>query len=219
MDAKKLQTPGFTTRKAPAREQTFRHASYMGCTDTPHAVRLRARRAYALATVAIGAIVLLGAATSQAAWLHWTNPKYNSAVDDSGNPMCALDTSNPLRDLATIRVYGVSIRGGPSRVFASLSVRGREGLGDSIQVDPGPGAHLWLTAVDVSGNECCVSQQVYIGPITAVPVEAAPAERVTSYRVFDARGRLVHPVAAGVYFWERRYSSGRVESGKMVRVK
>jgi hypothetical protein len=133
--------------------------------------------------------------------------------------MCAVDLTHPLRDLATIRVYGVPITGGTSRIYATKSVKGREGLEDSIQVDPGPGAHFWLTSVDATGNECCVSAQVYIGPITAVPVEAATAERVTSYRVFDARGRLVHPVAAGIYFWERRYSTGRVETGKTVRVK
>jgi hypothetical protein len=176
-------------------------------------------RASTLAALAIGAVILLGAAASPAAWLHWTNPKYNSAVDDSGYVMCAVDASNPLRDLATIRVYGVSIAGGSARIFATLSVRGREGLEDSVEVDPGPGAHLWLTSVDAAGNECCVSQQVYIGPITSVPAGEAVAERVTSYRVFDVRGRLVRPVAAGVYFWERRYSSGRVETGKTVRVK
>jgi len=170
--------------------------------------------------VLAAAIILFVAVPSEAAWLHWINPKYNAAVDDSGNAYCAVDVTNPLRDLAIVRVFGQSITGGPARLFTTVSVRGHEGSEDSVQVDPGPGAHFWLTTVDLAGNQCCVSPQVYIGPITAVPVEAAPAERLTSYRVFDARGRLVQrPVAAGVYFWERRYSSGRVESGKTIRVK
>jgi len=170
------------------------------------------------AALIMGAATLSFAAPAQAAWLHWTNPKYNSFVDDSGNVACVLDMMNPLRDLSSVRVYAQFITGGPARLLDTLSVRGREGLEDSIRVDPGPGAHFWLTAVDLKGNECCVSPQVYVGPITGVLVEAQ-VERVTSYRVFDVRGRLTRPRAAGIYFWERRYSSGRVQTGKIVRVK
>jgi hypothetical protein len=230
MDATGWATPVFASRKTDLGKQrgkqSARHASYKGCTDTTYVARSRSHSVRSLAALAVGAVILLGAATSEGAWLRWTNPKYNAALDDSGYVQCGIDQTSPLRDLATVRVYALPITGGPSRVIAGRSVAGREGLDDSIQVDVGAGAHLWMTAVDASGNESCVVEQVYIGPITAVPVEA-PAERLTSHRIFDVRGRLVqsvrdrlvHPVAAGIYFWERRYSTGRVESGKMVRVK
>jgi hypothetical protein len=219
MDATRLTTPVLTCSTTHHGKQSARRASYKWCTDTAYTARSRPHSPRFLAALAIGAMIFLGPASSGAAWLHWTNPKFNSAVDESGYVQCAVDVMSPLRDLATIRVYGVSIRGGLSRIYTTKSVRGREGLEDSVLVDPGPGAHFWLTSVDAAGNECCVSPQVYIGPITAVPVGAAAVEGVTSYRVFDARGRLVRPMAAGIYFWERRYSSGRVETGKTVRVK
>ena len=218
MDATRLQTPVLTTWNSHEGGKA-RRASFKGCTDPSHIARYRPHRVRSLAALAIGAAILLGAATSEGAWLRWTNPKYNATVDESGYAQCDIDLTSPLRNLATVRIYALSIKGGLARVIGSRSVVRREGMDDSILVDVGLGAHLWMTAVDGAGNESCVLQQVYIGPITAVPVEQAPAERLTSYRFFDVRGRLVHPVAAGVYFWERRYSSGRVETGKTVRVK
>lgn len=218
MNAKRLQTPVLTAWNAHE-GGTARRASDNGCTDTAYAARYRPHRGPSLMPLAIGAVILLGAATSEGAWLRWTNPKYNAAVDDSGYVQCDIDLTKPLGDLATVRIYLLSIRGGVPHVIARRSVAGRAGMDDSIFVNTGLGAHLWMTAVDAAGNESCVLEQVYVGPVTAVPVEEAQAERLTSYRIFDVRGRLVHPVAAGVYFWERRYSSGRVETGKTVRVK
>lgn len=219
MDATQPVTPVLASRRTHPGRQGAQRASYNGCTDTPYAARSGPRGVRSLAALAAGALILVGAATAEGAWLLWTNPKYNAAVDDSGYVYCDIDVTSPLRDLATVRIYALSIKGGLARVIARRSVVGREGKDDSIFVNTGFGAHLWMTAVDAAGNESCVLQRIYIGPITAVPVQEAPAERLTSYRFFDVRGRLVRPVAAGVYFWERRYSTGRVETGKTVRVK
>ncbi len=68
MDAKRLQTPVITSWNANEGGKA-RRAFHNGCTDTADADRSRPRGIRSLAALAVGAVILLGAATSEGAWL------------------------------------------------------------------------------------------------------------------------------------------------------
>lgn len=170
-------------------------------------------RAAALLLALSLALILVTPASAMVT-LQWTNPSFNNAVDDSGSQYCGAE-GDSLHDLLRIRIYRQLITGGPARVVDSLDVRGREGLGDSMRVDEVSGAWFYGTFVDTTGrNESCPTNRVYRGPITSVPVAPVAQARPERIRWFDVRGRLVNPVASGIYFWRAYYMGGRVESGK-----
>ena len=120
-------------------------------------------------------------------------------------------------DIDQLRVYRKVGTGNPTLVLTK-SVRGREGLPDTVYVDAGTGAQFHATVTDTSGNESCPSAPIFISPVTAVDSEAV--DRLIEVRQYDIHGRRVHSRAASGIYWEtRHYLSGRVETKKLVHLR
>lgn len=149
--------------------------------------------------------------------LLFTLPSTNAMYVDSTAYYC--QGGAPLEDLSEVRIYGWPASGGPARVVARQDVRGRQGAPDTVSVEPWPaGGHYWVAAVDVTGNEGCVSDVVYSGPVTAV--EDIPVDTIVETLVFDVHGRRIRaPSASGVYWTVTRWASGRVVKKKLVVLK
>jgi len=171
------------------------------------------------------------------AWLLFTVPGTNQArwtAPDPFNPESTVtfvecSGGDSTRDVDSIRVYRWSVTGGIAQRVAGKSVRGREWLPDSVQVDEGPGAHFWVAAVDTAGNESCASPVVYVGPVTAAEVLPEKTDPIVFVRVFTVRGELAgvrwpgdppgRGLASGVYFLQETHRSGRVTRSRVVIVR
>lgn len=83
------------------------------------------------------------------------------------------------------------------------------GSPDTVQLDPGPGCHVYVLAKNQYGVSCA-SNSVYVpGTVTSVPTGGI--DQLISSNVFDIRGRLVRgPPASGIYFRRDTYRSGRI---------
>lgn len=141
-------------------------------------------------------------------------------VGDTAYVYCAGGDST--KDVAWIRVYRLPISGGIWRLTDSLYVRGREGLEDTVWVDPGAGAHFYVAAVDTVGNQGCASENtVYYGPVTGVGTESRGPPQGLDTQYFDVQGRFVRrPTASGIYFWYAKDEKGRVvRRGKLAVVR
>jgi len=160
------------------------------------------------------AILIWASSPSEAAWLHWTNPISNMGVDDSGDVFCA--PSAPLDDLSRIRVYRLASMGAVPQLVDSVNALSREGLEDSVEVHEGPGAYFGIASVDTAGNESCMDQIVFVGPLTGIG--DVPSSGRTRFQLFDVQGRTAVPGASGVYFWMELGPRGK-RTGKKVVVK
>lgn len=163
-------------------------------------------------------------------WLYWTNPCNNAAVirtvdpgtGDSTNVYDCLSAGTPLHDLASINIYGWPAQGGGPRLIAQKMEAGMECRADSIPFNTdGLGWHFYIVPVDTAGNGACMSNVVYIGPVTGVPTDGGfISDPVAKVQLFDVRGRLVTcRMTSGIYFEKRTYRSGRVTSRRIVFVK
>lgn len=153
-----------------------------------------------------------------------TLPSQNSTVwvDPEGNVGYQCEPSGePLTDLESLRVYVWPVSGGQARVQRTYYVRGLEGQEFPIDVEPGPGIHVWVTVLDRSHNESCASNVVYVpGTVTAAEGGATPP-RIVKAELFDVHGRRLRgpPKASGVYYERLRYSDGRMVRRKIVLIR
>lgn len=141
----------------------------------------------------IGTALLAGGAV-----LYFTLPRFN------GGPACTTGET-PLTDLALVRLYGAAC-GGPVIKLSEHPVY-IPGATDSFTVssDCTP-LSLWVTTVDASGNESCLSNAVQLGGGAGVEPTAG-----TAVRWYDVAGRRVAaPVAPGIYFWRDGPRTGRI---------
>lgn len=148
-------------------------------------------------------------------WLIFTAPCFNAALDDSGYNTCETG-SQPLTDLKEVRVYRQLITGGPSVLYTTKDLTGRECQIDSVQVDPGPGAHFYVITADTTGNQSCASNRVYVGTITGVEVPVV--DRIVRTTYYDVSGRKVTtPLRRYRVYWSvTEYASGRKVKRKVV---
>jgi hypothetical protein len=131
------------------------------------------------------------------------------------SPQCTGTTQTS--DLREVRVYRQT-GGGPFQLHAIKTVTGKEGMPDTIWVDPGNGASFYATVTDTAGNASCPSIALYLGPITGTDSETV--DRVLEIRYYDVHGRRVSDRRArGVYWEARHYLSGRVETKKLVQLR
>lgn len=146
------------------------------------------------------------ATTALTVTLLWTNPSTKATQvvvpaneratpADSLAPSC-LPSQQALTDLDSVIVYAWPVNGGYRRRVAAKSVRGREGMPDSIGPLSFPtwtGAHFDVTfkRMGQTARESCVSNRVYFGPV-ATGVEPIPLPaRVVVERWFDVHGRAI----------------------------
>lgn len=151
--------------------------------------------------------------------LRWTNPAFNAALDDSGNPYCDVGPDS-LKDLAAIEIWGQSSDGGPARKVYEQGAIGHEAQPDSAIVDlqsTWATWHFWIISRDMSSNRSCASNSILIrgSQVTGVPI--GPVDEVLRTAYFDVRGRLVKkPQTSGIYWFRTWYKSGRVETKRVV---
>ena len=167
-------------------------------------------------------LLVLWAGSAQAspfATLRWTNPAFNAALDDSGNPYCDVGLDS-LKDLAAVEIWGQPSYGGAALKVHEQGAIGHEGQPDSAVVDlqaNWASWHFWIISRDMSNNRSCASNSILIqgSQVTGVPI--GPVDEVSRTAYFDVRGRLVkQPQTSGIYWLRTWYKSGRVETKRIV---
>lgn len=172
----------------------------------------------AIAALVLSLLHATGARASPFVTLRWTNPRFQAAVDDSGNAYCE-DSRDTLRTLHSIEIWGQPNYGGGFKKLVAVYVMGREGLVDTAQVDRvynWAGWHYYVIPVGLNGIKApCPSNMVYIPGSQVTGVDPSPlivAEAVW----FDVRGRRVEPKDSGVYFLVWKVRGGLQKPGHKV---
>jgi hypothetical protein len=137
--------------------------------------------------------------------LLWTNPTAKQAVlsipleqreSPSDSIGYACSGGEPMTDLDSVIVYAWPTHAGAyRRRVAAKSVRGRDGMPDSIGplVFPGwSGAHFDLTSKRIgSSKQSCESNRVYKAVPVTTGVEVPSRGRVVVERWYDVHGRAI----------------------------
>lgn len=154
--------------------------------------------------------------------LKWTNPCFNSAVDDSGYSYCG-DSPDSLHDLGWIEVWGQPSWGGGWRKLTEVSGLAKECVEDSVSVDRvynWASWHYYLIPRDLVGNRnTCSPTIIFVQGSQVTGVDDESSADVSRIVFFDVQGRRTNAYASGIYWKRIWYRDGRVVTKKVLVLK